>query len=87
MIRYWLKFDSTNADKLPPGLQIGCGVTALNFNDALSIVKENIFKGQEIPELRDQKENIDISTLDQRHVVPNMKDPTLRGIWFPLGYE
>jgi hypothetical protein len=25
--------------------------------------------------------------LDQRHVIPNMKDPTLRGVWFPLGYE
>jgi hypothetical protein len=42
---------------------------------------------KEIPELKDKKENIDVRTLDQRHVIPNMKDPTLRGVWFPMGYD
>jgi hypothetical protein len=85
--RYWFEFDSTQIKDLPPGLPFGCGVTAYDYNDAISILRQSVFKGQEIPELKNKKENIDIRTLDQRHVIPNMKDPTLRGVWFPLGYE
>jgi hypothetical protein len=25
--------------------------------------------------------------LDQKHVVPNMGNIFIRGVWFPLGYE
>ncbi|UXE68862.1 MAG: hypothetical protein KA713_09915 [Chryseotalea sp. WA131a] len=85
--RYWFEFDSNQIKDLPPGLPLGCGVTAYDYNDAISILRQSVFKGQEIPELKNKKENIDIRTLDQRHVIPNMKDPTLRGVWFPLGYE
>jgi hypothetical protein len=31
-------------------------------------------------------ENVDVSTLDQKHVLPNIGDVTVRGVWFPLGY-
>lgn len=85
--RYWFEFDSAKIKGLPPELLIGCGITACDYNDAVSILKQKVFKGQEIPELTNKKENIDIRTLDQGHVIPNMKDPTLRGVWFPLGYE
>ncbi len=28
-------------------------------------------------------ENVDIRDLDERHVVPNMGPPTVRGVWYP----
>jgi hypothetical protein len=85
--RYWFEFMSTQINDLPPGLFRGCGITAHDLADAISILRQKVFQGQEIPKLKDKKENIDIRTLDHGHVVPNMKDPTLRGVWFPLGYE
>lgn len=78
---------SSQINDLPPGLAWGCGITAHDYADAISILKQKVFKDQHIPELKDHKENIDIRTLDQGHIVPNMKDPTWRGVWFPLGYE
>jgi hypothetical protein len=44
-------------------------------------------KGKQFQNSKPKKENLDIRTLDQGHVIPNMKDPTLRGVWFPLGYD
>jgi hypothetical protein len=32
-------------------------------------------------------EDIDIATLDPKHVLPNMADPSQPGIWFPVGYR
>lgn len=87
MTRYWFEFDSSQIKDFLPGLPIGCGVTAYDYDDAISILRQKVFKGQEIPELKEKKENIDIRTLNQGHVIPNMRDPTLRGVWFPLGYE
>ena len=29
---------------------------------------------------------VDIQTLDQKHVVPNMKPPVWPGVWFPMGF-
>jgi hypothetical protein len=28
-------------------------------------------------------EDVDVRELDQGHVVPNMGDPTVRGVWYP----
>jgi hypothetical protein len=86
LTRYWLKFKGSLPD-LPPGLILGCGVTAFDYADAISIVQQKVFKGKELPEIKTKIENIDISTLDKGHVLPNMKDPTLRGVWFPGEYE
>jgi hypothetical protein len=86
LTRYWLKFKGSLPD-LPPGLVLGCGVTAFDYADAISIVQQKVFKGKELPEIKTKIENIDISTLDKGHVLPNMKDPTLRGVWFPGEYE
>ena len=86
MPRYWFNFKGNLLD-LPPGLIMGCGVTAYNYADAISIVQQKVFKGKELPEIKTKIENIDVSTLDKAHVLPNMKDPTLRGVWFPGGYE
>jgi len=32
-------------------------------------------------------EDVDVRTLDQGHVIPNMLPPDRRGVWYPMGYE
>ena len=85
MKRFWFEFKFDNMFTIPPGLSLGCGVTALNLDDARNIIKDKIFHGSEIPEIKTQIENIDVSTLDPGHILPNMLPPDKRGVWFPIG--
>lgn len=81
--RFWFKFKGV---KLYDSLRIGCGVTAHDYNDALAIMRETVFASEQFPPIEDVIEDVDISTLDQRHVIPNMEPPVFRGVWFPKGY-
>lgn len=81
--RYWFEF-SPRPD-LPIGTRIGCGVTGYDKQDALALLRERVFRGVEPPVER-VVEDVDVSTLDRGHVIPNMSPPSLRGVWFPLGY-
>ena len=54
--------------------------------DAMEMMKEAIFSGDELPEVEYITENVDVSTLDAGHVLPNMGNPVVRGIWFPSGF-
>lgn len=87
MDRYWFEFDIDSASNFPPGIGMGCGVTAYNYEDALKILDEKVFYQIKRPPFRKVVNNVDISKLDQGHVIPNMKPPIYRGIWFPLGYD
>lgn len=87
MNRYWFEFEFDSAFNLPPGIAIGCGITAFDYNDALKILDDRIFNAMKRPLFKRVVENIDVSTLDQGHVIPNMKPPVYRGVWFPLGYD
>jgi hypothetical protein len=82
--RYWFRFDGIGPDVLPTG---GCGVTAHSYDDALFILSQTIFKDQIMPAVVEMIEDVDIRTLDQGHVVPNMEAPVWRGVWFPKGYR
>ena len=53
--RYWFEFDSNQSNNLPLGLSIGCGITAFDYEDAFSILKQKVFKGQEISGIKGQK--------------------------------
>jgi hypothetical protein len=66
---------------------MGCGVTAHDYDDALALLRETVFGGAELPKVAAVAEDVDISTLDVRHVRPNMGNPTMRGVWFPMGYS
>ncbi len=83
--RYWLEFD--NREKLPTGLILGCGITAYNRDDVLLILKKNVFKKDSICNPILIIENVNISNLDQNHVIPNMLPSSNRGVWFPMGYN
>jgi hypothetical protein len=86
LIRYWFEFKKTE-NTFSVGVQLGCGVTAFNYSDALQILANKIFKNTTLPEIINCVENIDIRTLDQGHIIPNMWSPSERGIWYPLGYH
>lgn len=86
VIRYWFEFKRTD-DTILHGVQIGCGVTAINYSDALQILITKLFKDTAIPEIINCIENVDIRNLDQAHVIPNMWAPGERGIWYPSFYH
>lgn len=76
--RYWFVFADPNVPC--------CGVTAWTKDDAMSIVRHRLFEGEDF-RVTDIIEDVDVSTLDANHVLPNMAPPNLRGVWFPLGYQ
>jgi hypothetical protein len=81
--RFWFKFSS--AEPYDP-VGLGCGVTAHDYSDALSILQETVFAGQELPCIESVVKDVELSALDQKHVVPNMEPAIWRGVWFPKGY-
>lgn len=87
MKRFWFEFDFDNVQDIPSGIRMGCGITAFDYDDAIGILKEKVFSGSKSLAFKKIIENIDINTLDAGHVLPNMKSPTQRGVWFPLGYD
>lgn len=69
---YWVKFAE-------PGL--GCGVTAIDEADCRILVEGDLLFASRsvasITEIRNFEE------IDRDHVVPNMGNMFMRGIWFP----
>jgi len=82
--RYWFRFEPFNK---PTPLNLGCGVTAYDTDDAARLLQERVFIGKVMPKIVECREDVDLSTLDQKHVAPNLGLVTVRGIWFPRGYE
>jgi hypothetical protein len=71
--RYWFKTKELH----------GVGVTAYSLEDAKSLVKEVVtYVDWDFDEL-EIIENVDIRSLDEGHVLPNMGAPNFRGVWYP----
>jgi hypothetical protein len=69
--RFWFKIEKGH----------GIGVTAYTIDDAIALIaKESLLINTQIVEII---EDVDIQSLDQNHVIPNMGPPNFRGIWFP----
>jgi len=79
LTRYWLKFSRLAT---PHPLNLGCGVTAWSLDDALRLIR-SVFPDLSLGPPIEIIQNIDVSTLDPGHVLPNMGDVTLRGVWWP----
>ena len=75
--RFWFSLQD-----VPPlsALNVGCGVTAYSHDDAIQILKGRVFE-KSVPACS-VIEDIDISTLDENHVLPDMGVVTQRGVWF-----
>ena len=70
LTRYWFTFQG-DIDSI--GIcRPGCGITAHNYEDAIAIIRKYVYAERDIPEIKSVQENVDISTLDQNHVLPNM---------------
>ena len=81
--RYWFTFPKSPE---PTPLTLGCGVTAYDDDDAMDILREYVFNGVQ-PSVAEVIVDVDVSTLDKSHVLPNMGATVVRGVWFPLGYD
>jgi hypothetical protein len=80
--RYWFTFHD------PPeasAFGLGCGVTAVDREDAERLLRGSWFAADGLPQIHDAIEDVDVHDLDAGHVVPNMGDPSVRGVWFPRG--
>jgi hypothetical protein len=81
--RYWFDFEAIAE---PSPLNLGCGVTAHDYDDAVALLTSHVLSGQPLLRIRRVLSDIDISTLDEKHVLPNIGSVLVRGIWFPLGF-
>jgi hypothetical protein len=80
--RFWFQF----VDPEPRVLRLGCGVTAYDYEDAIAILEQTVFAGRNVPKITSVVPNVDVTTLDRGHVIPNMDPPVWRGVWFPKGF-
>jgi hypothetical protein len=83
LARFWFKFRPTPRMSL---LKMGVGITAYDLADAHRMLREQVFLalGEEPVDPVEIIENIDIRTLEENHVRPNMDNPVARGVWFPF---
>ena len=87
MKRYWFEFALPDDGSFPAGITLGIGVTGYDYGDALRLIAAQVFVDLPMSPIKRVIDDVDVSTLDQDHVIPNMKPPNLRGIWFPMGYD
>ncbi len=91
LTRFWLEFSVSrppDADSIIlDGGPYYFGVTAYSYEDALLILRQNLTIPADA-ELVRVTEDVDISSLDVRHILPNIPvSPSWRGIWYPSGYQ
>jgi len=77
--RFWFRFRDD------PHSPLGYGVTARSEDDARAILRMEVF-ASDLPAESELIVDVDVRTLDQVLVIPNMESPSWRGIWFPRGH-
>ncbi|MEM1179807.1 MAG: hypothetical protein AAGM22_15780 [Acidobacteriota bacterium] len=83
VIRYWFRFDPKDPRVRAAGAGLGCGVTAFTRDDAEVLIRRQVFEGEALPPIQEVAEGVDVSTLDQDHVLPNLGLVVDRRVWFP----
>lgn len=78
--RYWFTFEKSTR---PCVLNTGCGVTAVDEAEARQMIEDQVYPVFGMQKIVHVVTDVDISTLDQGHVIPNMTMPLARGVWFP----
>ena len=82
--RFWFRFERF---PVPTALNLGCGVTAHNREDAIALLEERVFCDQPMRPIVEVLDDVSLSQLDHKHVRPNLGNHLERGIWFPQGYD
>jgi hypothetical protein len=62
---------------------LGIGATAYSEDEARDLAREAADRLARNFEVIETILDVDVRTLDQGHVLPNMGPPNLRGVWFP----
>ena len=76
--RYWFEFER---DSAPLACHLGCGVTAFGVEDARALIRAETGS---CPEPKRIVVDVDVSTLEANHVLPNIVVPSSeRGVWYP----
>ena len=81
--RFWFEFQPPAR---PSALNLGCGVTALDYADAVALLQAYVFPNEGPLEIVRVVEDVKLDDLEKNHVQPNLGTTYLRGIWFPQGY-
>ena len=81
--RFWFRFETIPE---PTALNLGCGVTAYNRDDALGLLREYVFGQNGPPPIIECIEDVAMDQIEQKHARPNVGNILVRGIWFPQGY-
>jgi hypothetical protein len=79
--RYWFTFELPFGDPLFNG----CGITAYGRQDAIMLVRDQIFAGKPLPRITSVDEDVDMAGL-KPNVRTNMGTALVRGVWFPKGF-
>lgn len=85
MTRYWIEFSVEKIGN--PRLSRKYGVTAHTYEQAMEFLQERVFAGKDIPEPVEVVTDVDVSSLDPKHVLPNIGSPVNVGIWYPKGFD
>ena len=80
LTRYWFEFEKIDR---PTPANFGCGVTAYDYADAVSLLKQIVFEGEPLPAIIRVTPDVDVSKLENRHVLPNIGPVYRRGVWWP----
>ena len=80
LTRYWFVFETS---KVPTPINLGCGVTARDLDDARELLRRRVFSGT-LPREVGVIEDVPLSSLDARHVRPTMGSADTRGVWYPV---
>jgi hypothetical protein len=64
--RYWFTFPRSSR---PTPLNLGSGVTAYDYDDAMDMLRQRVFNGAE-PSVADVIVDVDVSTLDKATFCP-----------------
>lgn len=79
MHRYWIRIEGPGPPSFPGTREVG--ITAIDAADALGLLGE-LFGDLDYGVV-EVVEDVPISDLDQKHVLPNMGSHFRRGIWWP----
>lgn len=85
--RFWFTFEATDENEVPMEIRLGCGITAFSKEQAMKLLSKAFFQGSDLMPVASCIGNVDVSKLDENHILPNIGSPSLPGIWYPLGYD
>lgn len=90
LTRYWFEFELSGEDLRRFGYfpAYGVGITAYDYQDALSLLRKWVLRTDELPKIERVIENVDVSgLLDQNFahtkLLPHLGCPAWRGVWHP----